>query len=64
MEWIKDFLTYFDEIELFIVKTTGLISIFLFCLFYILRHIKDFGRDNSLKKTRRKVSLIKRNKFK
>ena len=44
MEELKNILSHFDLIEAFVIKTTLLISIVLFCLFYIWNHIKDFKR--------------------
>jgi hypothetical protein len=50
MEEIKNILSHFDLIEAFVIKTTLLISVILFCLFYIWNHIKEFKRKGKNKK--------------
>ena len=42
MEFLNEILNHFDKIELFIIKTTILISATIFCVGYIWSHIKDF----------------------
>jgi len=57
MEELKNILSHFDLIEAFVIKTTLLISIVLFCLFYIWNHIKDFKRkDKNGKKQEKGVN--------
>jgi hypothetical protein len=52
MEEIKNILSHFDLIEAFVIKTTLLISVILFCLFYIWNHIKEFRRKDKNNKKR------------
>jgi len=54
MEELKNILSHFDLIEAFVIKTTLLISIVLFCLFYIWNHIKDFKRKDKNDKKQEK----------
>lgn len=41
MDWVKSALLIMDELEAFIIKATVLISVSIFCIFYLMNHVKD-----------------------
>lgn len=55
MDELKNILSHFDLIEAFIIKTTLLIGVILFCLFYIWNHIKEFQRKDKDKKREKRT---------
>jgi hypothetical protein len=52
MDLMKTVLAHFDEIEALVIRATGLITISIFCLIYIRRHIREFNRGESKAKRR------------
>lgn len=54
MDLMKTILQHFDEIEALVIRATGLITISIFCLIYIKRHIIELNRSDSKAEKRNK----------
>lgn len=42
---INEVSTFFNEIKELVIEVTALIAIILFCILYVLHHLKDFKQN-------------------